>query len=475
MSDQTDTLLTADYADTAEATERARIADESEASQINGSLLTAPDGRANQGLPDWFQEAQAQAWRDFQALPMPARTEQAWRFASLRKIKLDAYNAPQPVSGAEADQIIGRSAGNERTAGKMVFANDTLLDRRLFSTDLADQGVIWKPLEAAITEHPELFQKHFMAQEAILGSQKFAALHRARVRTGTFLYVPKNVEVALPLEVFHWLSGEAGSTFPHTLIIAEAGSKVTLVDYFQSSRPEEAGFACAVNDLIIGPGAKLTYLCAQNWGEKVVSFQINSTTVERDATALSLNLNLGSTYARLESLSRLVGAGSRSDMLAATVADSTQEFDQRTLQDHLEPHTTSDLLYKNSLSDTAKTIFAGLIRVQPEAQHTDAYQKVRNLMLSDDAEANSMPGLEILADEVRCTHGATSGHVDDEELFYLLSRGIGHKAAQELIVHGFLNEVLERLADANATPKLGALLAEKFARMKRQQRLLTAK
>lgn len=472
MSDQTDTLLTADYADTAEATEKSRIADEPAVSEMVGTLLTVPDAPADSGLPAWFQEAQAKAWQEFLAMPMPARTEQAWRFASLGKIKLEAYNAASPASGTTADRLIERSVGNEKTAGKMVFANDRLLDRRLFSPDLAAQGVIWKPLEAAITEHAELFQKHFMAQDAILGSQKFAALHRARVRTGTFLYVPKNVEVALPLETFHWLSGEGSSTFPHTLIIAEAGSKVTLVDYFHSDRTEEVGFACAVNDLIIGPGAKLTYLCAQNWGEKVVSFQINSTTVERDATALSLNLNLGSSYARLESLSRLVGAGGRSDMLSATVTEGDQEFDQRTLQDHLQPHTTSDLLYKNSLSDVAKTIFAGLIRVQPEAQHTDAYQKVRNLMLSDDAEANSMPGLEILADEVRCTHGATSGHVDDEELFYLLSRGINRKAAQELIVHGFLNEVLERLHDENATPRLGVLLAEKFARMKRRGTLV---
>ena len=220
----------------------------------------------------------------------------------------------------------------------------------------------------------------------------------------------------------------------------------------------------------MGPGAKVTYVCAQNWGEKVVSFQINSTTVERDASALSLHLNLGGTYSRLESVSRLVGAGSRSDMLAATVAESSQEFDQRTLQDHLEPHTTSDLLYKNALTDASKTVFAGLIRVEPQAQHTDAYQKVRNLMLSDEAEADSMPGLEILADEVRCTHGATSGHVDEEEMFYLLARGIDRRSAQELIVHGFLNEVLQRLPDANATPRLGVLLSEKFARMKRRRR-----
>lgn len=469
MSDQTDTLLTADYAESAEAADAARIADEPETTDA-GSLLTPPDPESGRQLPGWFQQARVQAWRDFESQPMPARTEQAWRFASLGKVALEGFRPPPTIDDTTRERLIARSQGNEKTSGKMVFANDTLLDRRVLAPELAAQGVVWKPLEAAMTEHADLFRQHFMAREAVLGSKKFAALHRAYVRTGTFLYVPKNVEVALPLETFHWLSGEGSSTFPHTLIVAEPGSKVTLVDYYESDRAEETGFACAVNDLIVGPGAKVTYLCAQNWGEKAVSFQINSTTVERDGAALSLHLNLGASYARLESVSNLVGAGSRSDMLAATVAEDAQEFDQRTLQDHLEPHTTSDLLYKNALTDSSKTIFAGLIRVQPDAQHTDAYQKVRNLMLSDEAEADSMPGLEILADEVRCTHGATSGHVDAEEMFYLLSRGIDPQSAQELIVHGFLHEVLERLPDANATPRLGVLLAQKFARMKQRRR-----
>ena len=467
MSEQTDTLLTADYADTDEARESSRVAAEP---PTHNGLLAAPDF-TDGTLPVWFQEAARTGWTQFESMAMPSRTEQAWRFASLGKIGLDRYTPPHGVDEATRERLIGRSQGNETVAGRMIFANDTLLDHRTHAAELAAQGVVWKPLDAALADHEELFQKHFMAQEAVLGSQKFAALHRARVRTGTFLYVPKNVEVALPLETFHWLSGEGSSTFPHTLIIAEAGAKVTLVDYFESDRVEENGFACAVNDLIVGPGAKVTYLCSQNWGEKVLSFQINSTSVERDANALSLHLNLGSSYARLESLSRLVGSGGRSDMLAATVADETQEFDQRTYQDHVEPHTTSDLLYKNALSDTAKTIFAGLIRVETAAQHTDAYQKVRNLMLSDEAEANSMPGLEILADEVRCTHGATSGYIDAEEMFYLLARGIDKKTSQELIVQGFLHEVLERLPDPSVTPKLSALIAEKFTRMKRRRQV----
>ncbi len=470
MSDQTDTLLTADFAETDESRDAARIAVEPEPNSRHSGLLAEPDPETAAGLPAWFHDLRTAAWQEFEVTPMPARTEQAWRFTSIGKIVLDHYTAPQPVEAGTREALIGRSSGNEHTAGKMIFANDTLLDQQVYAADLVAKGVIWKPLAAAVVEHADLFRQHFMAQEVILGSHKFAALHRANVRNGTFLYVPKNVEVELPLEVFHWLSGEGTSSFPHTLIIAERGSKVTMVDYFASEHAEEDGFACAVNDLIIGEGAKVTYLCAQNWGEKVVSFQINSTKVERDGSATSLNLNLGASYARLESLSQMVGPGSRSDMLAATVAEHTQEFDQRTLQDHLEPNTTSDLLYKNSLSDTSKTIFAGLIRVAGAAQHTDAYQKVRNLMLSDDAEANSMPGLEILADEVRCTHGATSGHIDEEELFYLLSRGIDRTSAQELIVQGFLQEILDRVGAENTTRKLTNLLAGKFARMKKRRR-----
>jgi len=303
-----------------------------------------------------------------------------------------------------------------------------------------------------------------MAHEAPLGSKKFAALHRANVRTGTFLYVPRGVEIDLPIEVFHWLSGENSSTFPHTLLIAEENSKVTLVDYFRSADAMERGLACGVNDLYAGAGARLTYVCVQDWSRAALAFQINNTVVDRDASASSLNVNLGGAFARVESASRLIGEGGRSDMLSVTAADGDQEFDQRTLQDHIAPGAASDLLYKNSLDDRARTIFAGMIRVEPHAQQTDAYQKVRNLLLSDESEANSMPGLEILADDVRCTHGATSGQIEGEELFYMLARGIHRQTAQRLIVRGFLQEVIDRLGNPGLAARLGELVGAKFAR-----------
>src|SRR5438874_12310106 len=160
---------------------------------------------------------------------------------------------------------------------------------------------------------------------------------------------------------------------------------------------------------------------------------------------MSLNLHVGAKYSRFESLSRLIGEGGRSDLLAVAVAKHQQEFDARTLQDHISPRTASDLLYKNALDDRARTIFGGLIRVERHAHFTDAYQKVRNLLLSDDSEANSMPGLEILADNVRCTHGATSAQINEDEMFYLHSRGIPTNIGERLTVTGFLNEVIQRL------------------------------
>jgi Fe-S cluster assembly protein SufD len=324
-----------------------------------------------------------------------------------------------------------------------------------------------------MVEHAELFRKHFMSQPAVLGSAKFAALHRALVSSGTFLYVPRGVEIELPIEIFHWLYGENSAVFPHLLLVTDELAKVTVIEHFGSldrssegriRRGEQSpGFACGVNDLIAGPGAKVSYVCAQNWGRNVVALQLNSTTVDHDASAMSLNLHLGSRYSRFESLSRLIGEGGRSDLLAVSVANGTQEFDARTLQDHISAHTASDLLYKNALSDRARTTFGGLIRVEPHAHFTDAYQKVRNLLLSDDSEANSMPGLEILADNVRCTHGATSGQVEEDQLFYLRSRGIPVPVAQRLIVTGFLDEVIQRLNQPAIALHLHGLIEDKFA------------
>lgn len=428
-------------------------------------VMSGPEALENHAFADWFRQLRFEGWETFSQLPMPARTDEAWRFASVKSLDISGYTRPQPVTDAVQAELLARSAerGLRDAAGRMIFANDQLLGREIFSDALRAKGVIWEPIDKAAVEHEAIFREHFMTQEIVLGSKKFAALHKAWVKSGTFLYIPPDVEIEAPIEAFHWLHGSGGSVFPHTLIVVGRNSKVTLVDYFESAASDSAGFACGVNDLFIEEGAKLTYVNSQNWSRQTLAIQINSTVVGRDAHALSMNLNFGASYARTESASRLIAEGARSEMLAASVAAGNQEFDQRTLQDHRKPNTASDLLYKNSLDEKARTIFAGLIRVEPHAHRTDAYQKVRNLLLSDDAEANSMPGLEIMADDVRCTHGATSGQIDEEEVFYMLSRGIPRAEAQRLVVFGFLNEVIERLNNEPLAEKLRELARAKFA------------
>src|SRR5438552_148235 len=414
-------------------------------------------------FPDWFPEQQSAAWQQFEALPTPTRKDQPWRFSNVALLDLAPFKTSAPLSEDDRKNVLKYSRGLDHYAARMIFANDQLFERGVVSEDLKRRGVIFQPLERAMVEHADLFRKYFMSTEATLGSAKFAALHKALVSSGTFLFVPRGLEIEEPIEIFHWLRHDNMSVFPHLLLVTDELAKVTVIEHFRSCDQRAAGFACGVNDLIAGPGAKVTYVCAQNWAENVIALQMNSTTVDHDASAMSLNLHLGAKYSRFESLSRLIGDGGRSDLLAVAVAKHQQEFDARTLQDHISPHTASDLLYKNALDDRARTTFGGLIRVEPHAHFTDAYQKVRNLLLSDDAEANSMPGLEILADNVRCTHGATSGQIDEDELFYLRTRGIPVKVAQHLIVTGFLNEVVQRLDQAAIATHLHRLIEQKFA------------
>ncbi len=395
--------------------------------------------------PDWFRELQAKAWEEFEAAPLPTRGNELWRFSSVKNLALDGYVVPPDFSGDSSDLIGFREF--PKAAGRIIFANESLVTSEILDPGLESAGVIFTTLAEALEKHADRLREYFMSQSARLGSAKFAALHKSLVQAGTFLWVPRGVEIQDPFEVFHLVQGDWTAVFPHTLIIAEDNSRVTFLEHFISANPQDHGLACGVNDLVLKPGSKLNYVSIQEWSKNFVSIQVNSTVAGKDSAALNLALNFGGKYSRLESISRMIDSGARSDMLAVSVAHDEQEFDQRTLQDHQKPDTTSDLLYKNALHDQSRTIFSGLIKVEPGAHRTDAYQKVRNLLLSDDAEANSMPGLEILADDVRCTHGATSGQVEPEELFYLKSRGIDDLAAKRLIARGFLNEVIDRLPE----------------------------
>lgn len=414
--------------------------------------------------PAWWLERKRAAYEKFAGLPLPKRTDEAWRFSNIGTLTLDGFS---PASAkANAAETISAFAEVERS-GALVFTNNALTSRSV-AKELEAKGVIVTTLADAAAKHADLLKAHFMAQPQKLGSEKFAALHAAFVGEGAFVYVPKNVEVPGPILVSHIASGPSAAVFPHTLVIVEENAKATVFDYFVSaeanpqSTTRNPQLAIGANDLYAAHGAQLTYVAAQNWSRDALSFQFNSTIVRRDARVQSLNLHLGGRQARHESLSQLQAPGAFSEMLALTVAEQTQEFDQRTLQIHQAPNTKSDLLYKNALRDQSRTIFSGLIVVDPDAQKTDAYQSNRNLMLSDDAEANSLPGLEILANDVRCTHGATTSRIDPEQEFYLQARGIAKEDADELLTFGFFEEVLSRLESQSLHDALATLIRAKF-------------
>ncbi len=407
-------------------------------------------------LPTWWIARKRDAYARFAALPMPSRTDEMWRFSNIGTLTLAGFTLPA-VATAVPHSPIGIPK-----AAKLVFANGRLFSRQPLSAELSARGVIVDTLQNALVHHEALVREHLLAQPPKLGSPKFAALHEAFLADGAFISVPRDVQLDLPIGIFSYALGATAAVFPHTLVVAGENARVSVVEYFGSGDDTEAQFAAGANDLYAGHGAQIAYIGKQDWSHRALSFQSNSTVVRRDARVQSLNLHLGARQARHESLSQLAAPGAFSEMLALTVAETGQEFDQRTLQIHQAPNTKSDLLYKNALRGSAKTIFSGLIVVDPDAQKTDAYQSNRNLMLSDDAEACSLPGLEIQANDVRCTHGATSSRIDPEQEFYLQSRGIAKEAADELLTFGFFEEVLNRLVNDELHEALRTLIQTKF-------------
>jgi Fe-S cluster assembly protein SufD len=416
-------------------------------------LESAPETPA--AFPAWFAERRRAAWQRFLETPTPKRGDEAWRFSSFKQLDFAGFSSAEPSSVAG---LVGRSVALEAPAAKFVFANDALLH----SESNLPAAVICLPLAEALVSHGDLVREYFMLRDTRLGSAKWTALHEANVSNGLFVHGPAGVEVEGTIEVFHWLAGEKVVIFPHTLVVTGANAKVRVVDYFQSAG-DEAGLAIAVNDLNAGPGSKLDYIAIQAFNEKTKVIQVNETGVSKDAAAIGFILNTGAAWARNESLSRLEGEGARSDMLSVSVPAREQEYDQRTFQHHVSPGAYSDLLYKNSLYDESRTIFSGLISVDEGAHRTDAYQTCRNLFMSDEAEANSMPGLEINADDVKCSHGSTSSRISEEEIFYLRARGIDPMRARQLIARGFSVEVIERLGDEKAEEMVLRFLDDKFA------------
>lgn len=408
-------------------------------------------------LPAWFQARQQAAQKRYEATPTPKRGDEQWRFANIKQLAWSVGVSPT-LQASDTQPLIAKSTGLEKPAAKFIFANDTLIS----SESSLPEQVICLPLADALERHSELVEQHFMKQETRLGSAKYAALHEASVKNGLFVHVPDNTEIQGTIEVHHWVCGET-TVFPHTLIVTGKSSKVRVIDIFRSADDTTPGLAIAFNDLCAGQNSSLDYIAIQALNETTRLISINETSTARDARAKGFILNTGGSWVRNESLSRLEGPGAHSDMLSVSIPDNEQEYDQRTFQHHVSEGAYSDLLYKNTLYGHSKTVFSGLISVDEKAHHTDAYQTCRNLFMSDDCEANSMPGLEINADQVKCSHGSTSSQISDEEIFYLQARGIAPDRARQLIARGFSVEAVVRLENEETEALLLKFIDGKFA------------
>jgi Fe-S cluster assembly protein SufD len=392
------------------------------------------------GEPGWLTDRRLAAYDLFEKLELPDPKGEEWRYTDVRRFDFERFDVPAPQ-----ELRLGLPA------------------------DLAAEGVVFVDFKSALTDHSDLLKEHFFT-EVPIDEHKFTALHGAFFSDGVFVYVPRGVEVSIPLEVMRRVDA-GGSTFPHTTIVVDENASLTFVDSFSSEDVGAEAICSSVVEIEARAGATVNYISLQRWGRGVHHFQTQRFTGYRDTTVRSLAVNLGSTFARTQVESVLKGEGSFSEMLGLYFADSDQHFAQRTLQEHAAPHSTSDLLYKGALKQRSRSEYSGLIKVARDAQGTDAYQANRNLSLSDEAIARSIPQLEIEANEVRCTHGATVAPVEEEHLFYLMSRGIDRVTAQKLIVFGFFGEVLDRIRVANVREDLAQAIA---AKVEGEQRLEVA-
>lgn len=421
---------------------------------INGPVSSRDTAR----WPEAWCQGTTDAWAAFESLPLPLRKDEDWRFSSISAVRIDDY-----LLGVSAPVDPDLPAFPVKGAARARFINGSQISFDSLPDELRAKGVIWTSLAEAVKRHPDVIDRAFMKHEEALGSRKFAHLHRAFVEIGTVLVVPKGVRIEQPLVAEYWLHGDHASIFPHTLILAGEGSEVTFIDSYRSTG-DLPGLACAVNDIRAEAGSKVSYLCAQEWNEQTLSFQIGASYTARDAESKAFHFNTGARFARLETIGHLEGPGARGEMLGLSLLHDHQEFDQRTLQLHNAPHTWSDLLFKNSLDHRSKAIFSGLIKVASGAKQTDAYQTNRNLLLDPNAEADSMPGLEICNDDVKCSHGATTSQIDEEPLFYMNARGIGSHAAKHLIAVGFCGEVLDRFDNEEVSAALKTIIEAKYMR-----------
>lgn len=435
------------------------------------SEKTFLDAKKARGKADVFAGSRDCSWTDFNALPMPNRRMEEWRFASISQVSFSGFSLPTTISEEKSRELISRSERVPASSGSLVFADDQLIGGSL-DPALSAQGVVLAPLNSLPPDIRLRVRQYFFVSSGGICSEKISALHRAYAGGGAYLlYVPGGVKVEHPIAIYHWAVDEHAATFPYALVVAGENSSVAFAEFFLSEkkipskarRGELAGTLTVSRlEIFAKTGASVARKLIQEMNSSAHFYQQEWTHVHENASVRGIALNLGSARARTTTELRLEGKGAHADLFSLTVADGEQEMDQRTMQRHSAPDTVSNLLFKNVLLDRARTIFGGSIVVAPAAQQTRASQSNRNLVLSPDAESHALPGLEIDANDVQCTHGATNGTLDPEQLFYLRQRGVPEATARALLVQGFFEEILEKIESTALAEDLRSALFEKM-------------
>lgn len=385
------------------------------------------------------------AWEAFKRLSLPSTIDEAWRRTDIHSLPVDSFKLPVENVYLDLPPIpeeLLKPLVSEQHGGQIVLLpGGATID---LDEKLTRMGVVFTDLKTAIDKHAGLVEK-ILGQMVNVEEGKFAALAGAFAQNGILLYVPKNIQVEEPLHSILWGPGVDLAHISHLLVWIDDGASATYVH--ESASPTENGHSmhAGIVEIKVGSRANFKFVELQSWGKHVWNFSHERVRVERDGNLDWIFGAVGSRLTKNFSELDLVGEGATGRMSGFYFTDGSQHLDHDTQQNHLAPHTTSDLLFKGALKDKSRSVWQGMIYVAPGAQKTDGYQANRNLVLSESARADSIPGLEILADDVRCTHGATVGKLEQEPMFYLESRGIPPKDAERILVEGFFDPIMQRI------------------------------
>ncbi len=403
------------------------------------------------------------AWETYEATPMPAITDEEWRRTQpqLRAIDMGALRMPEPNGTVPLPDDWQPSEHTLQSRAGILVSHVSTPAMRTLSADCAAKGVILTDMDTAVRDHGDLVRSSFMTAAVKPGFSKFAALNGALWSGGTFVYVPDGVRVELPLQARTWLDQPGLGAFPHTLVVMGRDSEATFIDETGSLGADDT-LSVPVVELILHEGAKLTFVTLQELDDSVRQIGVHRAYQHKNSALTWITATMGGRLVKLNIDTEMQEPGSTSEILGLYFLSGSEFVDYHTLQDHIAPNATSNLLFRGVLKDSSRLVYSGLIRVHEGAQKTDAYQKNNNLILSPSARADSIPNLEIAANDVRCSHGATAGKVSEDHLFYLMSRGLSRGEAERLIVNGFLAPLIERIPLEDVRERLSALVDAKM-------------